>query len=92
MLDAESCYSRSESFRQQIEDSIQQLQLDGLLTPHDITELRYIIDLWLNLLNVVSSYSIDCAFVKRDIITLLLELYTLLQINNSLFVETCLKL
>ena len=72
MLDAESRYSRPESFRQQIEDSIRRLQLDGLLTSHDITELRYITDLWSNLLNEVSSYRIGCVFVIRDIITLLL--------------------
>ena len=39
--------------RQQIEDSIRRWQLNGLLTSHDLTELRYLTDLWSNLLNAV---------------------------------------
>ena len=58
MLYAESRLSKSKTFHQQIEDSIRRLQLDGLLTSHDITELQYITELWAKLMNAVSSYSI----------------------------------
>ena len=92
VIDAESRHNTSGNFQQQIEDSIRRQQLDGFLTSHDVAELRYITDIWIKLLNTISSYSIDCEFVKRDIITLLLELYTLRQINSCLFIETCLKL
>ena len=52
-----------------------------------------ITDVWIKLLNAVSSYyRIGHEFVKRDSITLLLELYTLRQINSCLSIETCLKL
>ena len=92
VLDAESRYTTSRNFHQLIEESIRRQQLDGFLSNHDITELRYITDVWVKLLNALSSYSIGCEFVKRDIITLLLELFTWKQISSSLFIETCLKL
>ena len=80
------------NFHRQIEKSIRRQQLDEFLSSHGITELRYITDVWIKLLNAVSSYSIGCVFVKREIITLLLELYMLKQINSCLFIETCVKL
>ena len=91
-LDVESKHYRSGNLRTAIEDSIHRQQLDGFLTSRDIAELRYITDVWLKLLNAVSCYGVGCEFLKRDIITLLLELYTIKQITSSLFIETCLKL
>ena len=92
VLDAESKHSRSRNLRTTIEESIHRQQLDGFLTAHDIAELRYITDVWIKLLNAVSCYGVGCEFLKRDIITLLLELYTVKQITSSLFIDTCLKL
>ena len=43
-------------------------QLVGFLTTHDITELRYITDLWVNLMNAISCFTVGCVFVKRDMI------------------------
>ena len=68
------------------------MNLDTFLTSQDISELRYIANIWVNLLNCTSSYTIGCEFVKRDIITYLLELYNLRQITDRLFIETCLRL
>lgn len=92
ILDAESRLEKTASFRENIEASLQRQQLDGLINYHDITELQYIADLWTNLLNYTSSYTIGCQFVKRDIISCLLELYNRRQINECLFIEACLKL
>ena len=80
------------NFRQTIEESLRRQQLDGFLNHHDVSELRYITDLWANLLQSTSCYTVGCVFVKRDIITYLLELHTLGQINTNLFIETCLQL
>ena len=44
------------------------------------------------LLNTISSYLAGCEFLKRNIITLLLELYSMKQISDKPFIETCLKL
>ena len=92
ILDTESRRATSEDFRQRIVESIRRQQLDGFLTARDLTELRYIADLWVNLLNATSCYTLGCVFVKRDIITYLLELNSLRQIASSLIIETCLKL
>ena len=93
ILDVEGrCNNNIASFRQTIEHSLHRQQLDGFLNHHDISELRYIADLWVNLLQSISCYTIGCASVKRDIITYLLELHVLGQINSNLFIETCLKL
>ena len=90
----ESRYNnKAATFRQTIEESLRRQQLDGFLNHNDVSELRYIADLWMNLLQATSCYTIGCTFVKRDIITYLLEeLHSLGQINKSLFIETCLKL
>ena len=92
ILDAESRLQKTASFRESIEASLRRQQLDGLLNHQDIAELQHITNIWINLLNCVSSYSVGCDFVKRDIITSLIELYNLRQISKSLFIETCLQL
>lgn len=92
ILDAESRLEKTASFRETIEASLRRQQLDGFLNHQDIAELRYIAELWTNLLNSTSAYTIGCEFVKRDIITYLLELYKLRQITDALFIETCLRL
>ena len=92
ILDAESRHEKTTSFRENIEASLRRQQLDGFLNHHDISELRYIADLWTNLLNCISSYTIGCESVRRDIITYLLELYKVRQITDYLFIETCLRI
>ena len=93
ILAVESIYNNKvDSFRQTIEQSLQRQQLDGFLNHQDVSELRYITDLWSNLLQAISCYTVGCASIKRDIITYLLELHVLGQINSNLFIETCLKL
>ena len=92
ILDAEDRFKRTVNFRTSIEESIYRQQLDGFLTYQDIGELKYITDVWVKLLNALNCYGVGCDFVKRDIFTFLLELYTLRQINRDLFIETCLRL
>ena len=77
ILDTETRQTKSVSFQHKIEDSLHRQQLDGFLNHNDVAELRYVATLWTNLLNATSCYTIGCVFLKRDIITLLLELYTL---------------
>ena len=56
IIDAECLHSKSENLRCAIEASLCRQQLDGFLTVHDIAELRYISNLWVQLLNTISSY------------------------------------
>ena len=93
ILSTESRYTNKVTgFRKTIEESLLRQQLDGLLNYQDVSELRYITNVWTNLLQAVSCYSVGCISVKRDIITYLLELHSLGRISKSLFIETCLQL
>ena len=92
IVDEESLHARSTDFRSGIENSLYRLQLDGFLSTHDVGELRYITDLWVELLNSLSSYLMGCIFLKGNIISLLLKLYSTKQISEELFIKTCLNL
>ena len=91
ILGIESRYTNKvASFQKTIEESLARQQLDGFLNHQDVSELCYITNVWPNLLQATSCYNVGCISVKRDIITYLLELHTLGQINQRLFIETCL--
>ena len=92
IVDAESLHARATDFRSGIENSLYRLQLDGLLSTHDVSELRYITELWVELLNSLSSYLMGCIFLRRNIISLLLKLYSTKLISEEIFIDTCLKL
>ena len=92
ILDAESSRDKTENIRLKIENVIHRQQIDGLLSHFDATELRYVTDLWIRLLHAITSFDIGCTSTKRGIITLMLELYTLNQLHQNVFIETCLKL
>ena len=92
ILDAESLRDRTEDIRLKIENSIHRQQIDGFLSHFTASELRYVGDLWIRLLHAIATFDVGCTFTKRDILTLLLELYTLNQLNRNVFVETFLKL
>ena len=92
LVDAECLHARSTDFRSNVESSLYRQQLDGFLSIHDVSELRYTTDLWVELLNSLSSYLVGCVFLKRNVISLLLKLYSVKQISEELFIEICLKL
>ena len=92
LVDAECLHARSTDFRSNVESSLYRQQLDGFLSIRDLGELRYTTDLWVELLNSLSSYLVGCVFLKRNIISLLLKLYSVKQISEELFIEPCLKL
>ena len=84
--------SRRATFRQRVGDALHRMKGDGLLNSYDIDEIQYVADLWSHLLSAASCYSVGDVFAKRDIITYLLELYSLHQISRELVVEACLQL
>ena len=51
ILDAESRIEKTVSFRETIEASLRRQQLDGFLNTQDVAELRYVANVWTNLLN-----------------------------------------
>ena len=92
LLETKTSYFKTETFQAAIETSLQRQKLDGFINTQDLAELTYIKDLWINLLNSISTYNNGCIFVKRDIITFLLQLYKVRQITESVFINTCLQL
>ena len=90
--DAESLHEKTEDFRYKIENVLYRQQIDGLLTLQDVIEIRHVSDLWIKLLHTISSYSIGCRFVKKDVISLMLELYNLEQLDGQTFIDCSLKL
>ena len=92
IVDTETRQSKCTTFQQRISESLDRMRGDGLLNHHDIAELQHVTNLWSHLLAAASCYTVGCAFAKRDVITLLLELYSLKQLTSDLFVEACLQL
>ena len=92
IVDAECLHARSTDFRSDVENSLYRQQLDGFLSISDAGELRHITNLWIDLLNSLSSYLVGCVFLKRNVISLLLKLYSVKQISEEIFIKTCLNL
>ena len=92
ILDAETLHDRSENLRLAIESSLYRQSLDGFLTSFELAELLYIADRWIRLLHAISSYSVGYTYVKEDIISLMLDLYDLKQLNAHTFIDCCAKL
>jgi len=92
ILDAESHLEKKADFRERIEASLRRQQIEGFLNHHDIVELQRIANLWSDLLNYNTLYTIGCQSIKRDIVSCLLQLHEIHQISDNLFIEACLKL
>ena len=92
LVDVESLFEKTGDFQREVEGIIHRQELDGLLSFQDAKELRFVADLWTRLLNNITSYSLGCAFVKGEIIRLLLELYNLHLIDERIFIACCEKL
>ena len=92
LVDAESLSAKSNDIQREIESIIRREEIDGLLSVQDASELRYVADLWMRLLHDLNSYHVGCTSVKRNIITSMLELYNLRQIDEETFITSCEKL
>ena len=65
---------------------------DGLIDVCDANELLHVGNLWLRLLDAHTLYNTGCVSYKRDIISLLIDLYTVKQIGKELCIDICAKL
>ena len=92
IVDTESRQTKCTAFRRSIDCALHRMLGDGLLNQYDINELQYVAGLWSELLSATSCYTVGCSFAKRAVITLLLELYTLKQVNSELFIDACVQL
>lgn len=92
ILNVETGIKRTSDLRQEILNTLQRQVLDGLITEQDSIELEYVVDLWFNLYKTFLCRSIGTDFTDRDVLTYLLELFSLKQISKDFFIQVSLQL
>ena len=88
----ETKLQKSHDLRKLIDESIEKLRRDGLLTFIEYDQLHSIGNLWYELDEQIICYSIGTENNKRRIIEILLSLYALKQISSDLFLNTVMQL
>ena len=94
IIDVESLHKRCDSLRTSLEDSIYRQELDGFLPTFELSELHATKDKFIRLLHALSSYSVcdHHTTVKKDIISMMLDLYELKKLNAQTFITCCANL
>ena len=92
ILDVEERLKKTTDLRKSVLDSLNRQVLDGLLSEQDSIELEYTCGLWLNLYKSFLCRTAGADFVDRDVLTYLLELYTLKQISKEFFIQVALQI
>ena len=88
----ETICKRTSDFHQKVVNCLQGQLIDGLISQQDVKELEYAADLWQKLYITYNCKILGCEFSTRDVLTYLLELYSLKQISQEFFIEVALKL
>ena len=83
---------KTKDIRESVLDSLNRQVLDGFISEQDSIELEHTCDLWLNLYNSCLRKSVGADFADRDVLTYLLELYTLKQITKEFFISATFEL
>ena len=92
IIDVESRIKKTQDKRKSVLDSLNRQVLDGLISEQDSIELEYICDLWINLYKSFLCKSSGADFADRDVLTYLLELYTLKQLSKNFVTNIALEL
>ena len=92
IIDAESRIKKTQDIRKSVLDSLNRQVLDGVISEQDSIELEYICDLWINLYKSFLCKSSGADFADRDVLTYLLELYTLMQISKNFVINIALEI
>ncbi len=90
VLDNEA--GRTTDLKKKINESLSRQLQDGLLSYNEYSDLEYIGKLWIRLLDSIYRYHLGCVVNKRDILSVLLELFELKQISRTLFIESVFQL
>ena len=91
ILDIEERLKKTTNIRKSVLDSLNRQVLDGFISEQDSIELEYNLDLWLNLYKSVLCKTVGADFSDHDVLTYLLELYTLKHISKEFFIDTALE-
>ena len=92
IIDNELKFERSVRLEQRIEESLDRQIKDGLISYLEYLDITYITNLWISLANALISHSIGSRVSESMIISLLLELYKLNQINRQFVVDSITEL
>ena len=90
VLDNEA--GRTSDLKKKITESLSRQLHDGLISYHEYVDMEYIGGMWIKLLLLIKSYNLGCASIKKEIASLLVELFELKQISKNLLIETILQL
>ena len=88
----ETDLQRNLDVKRAVTDALQRQVLDGLIKQEDANELQYILNLWTNLYRAYSCRQIGADFADQEVLSILLELYSLKQISKSFFIHITLEL
>ena len=83
---------KTTDLKKKINESLSRQLQDGLLSYNEYIDLEYIGILWIRLLDSIPRYHLGCVVNKRNILSVLLELFELKQISKTLFIESVLQL
>ena len=92
ILMLETDLQRNTNIKTNIGNCLQKQVLDGLINRQDANELEYVLDLWTNLHRAYVCKQIGADFADQDILSFLLELFSLKQISKSFFLRVALEL
>ena len=92
ILDAEERLKKTTDLRKSVIDSLNRQVLDGFISEQDSIELEDTCDLWINLYNSCVCKSVGADFADRNVLTYLLDLYSLKQITKEFFISATLEL
>ena len=92
IVDTESRIKKTQDIRKSVLDSLNRQVLDGLISEQDSIELEYTCNLWINLYKSFLLKSAGLEFSDQDVLTYLLELYSLKQISKKFFINLALGL
>ena len=90
VIDSEA--GRTTDLKKKITESLNRQLQDGLISYHEYVDMEYICGIWIKLLLLIKSYNLGCTSIKKDIVSLLVELFELKQIQRSLLIEIILQL
>ena len=85
--DTERFWNEVEDLRYNVECNLYRQQCYGLMNESDVVEMRNISDKWSRLLHSISMYNIGYVYLRGEIITLLIDLFLVNQIDKPLLIE-----
>ena len=92
IVDVESRVKKTQGIRKSVLVSLNRQVLDGLISEQDSIELEHTCDLWINLYKSFLLKSAGVEFSDQDVLTHLLELYSLKQISKKFFINIALEI